>query len=528
VAPGTGFLLVATATVALATAVTGGRGATADRVLRVVSPVPVNSLDPGLAASETALEVASETCTTLVRFRGATLVPDGAVALPTVSTGGRRYVFTIRRDLRFSDGTAVTAASYATAIGRVRNAAFGSVWNLLAGVSDDIVSAHGSGRILVVRLSAADGSLLARLAEPWACPVPVGSPADPRGLQTVPSSGPYTISSAAADQRTILVRNPAYRGFRLRRPAEIDLTTGGTYRTDAAAIDSGQFDLLEAFAAVSGPPETVLQDWASRYGINRGSFLAAPSTNVVYLALNNDSALFHGNPRLRRAVALALDRAQIIGQGGFLAAAPTGRLVPPRLPGAARLPAYPQGNRDVAAARKLAAGSLRDGVAVLWAADDPLAVRRADAIQEELAQIGLRVQMQTFPRPLLTQKIATRGAGFDLALTGWVSLYYDPADFLVRLLDGSSLALTNNFNVAYFDDPRVNAALASAQRLPVPQRYRALGRLETTILRDDAPVVPLFNQYNFLFLSPRVGCYAARNGAALGAGLPDWGSFCVS
>jgi peptide/nickel transport system substrate-binding protein len=527
VKPRTGFILAAAAAVLLAIAATGGRGATADGVLRVVSPDPVNSLDPGLAASDTALQVASETCSTLVRFRAGTLMPEAATALPRVSRDGRRYVFTIRRGLRFSDGMPITAANYATAISRVRNPAFGSVWNLLAGVTDDIVSAHGSGRTLVVRLTAANGSLPARLAEPWACPVPVGSPADPRGLQTAPASGPYRISSAAARQRIVLIRNPAYRGARLRRPAEIDLTTRGTQPTDAAAVDSGQYDLLEAFAAVGGPPETVLEDWASRYGINRGRFLAAPSTNVVYLALNDDRALFHGNSRLRRAVALALDRAQIVGQGGFLAAAPTGRLVPPRLPGATRSPRYPQGSHDARAARKLAAGSLRDGTAVLWAANDPVAVRRADAVQEELAQIGLSVQIQTFPRPLFAQKIATRGADFDLALTGWVSLYHDPADFLVRLLDGRSLAPTDNFNVAYFDDPRVNAALAAAQRLRVPRRYRALGKLETTILRDNAPIVPLFNQYNFLFLSRWVGCYVARSGTALGAGLPDWGSFCV-
>jgi peptide/nickel transport system substrate-binding protein len=528
VPPHTGFVLAVAATVALATAATGRHGAAIDQVLRVVSPDPVNSVDPGLAASDTALEVASETCSTLVRFRGGTLVPDGATALPKVLEDGRRYVFTIRRGLRFSDGTPVTAASYATAIGRIRNPTFGSVWNLLAGVTDDIVSARGSGRTLVVRLSAASGSLPARLAEPWACPVPVGSPPDPRGLPTVAASGPYRIASAVSGQQIVLVRNAAYRGNRLRRSAEIDLTTAGTQANDPAAVDTGEYDLLEAFAALGGSPETVLQDWAARYGVNRGRFLAAPSTNVVYLALNSDRPLFHDNPGLRRAVALAIDRAQIVRQGGFLAAAPTGRLVPPLLPGAARTPAYPQGNHDVAAARKLAAGSLRSGTAVLWAASDPVAVRRADAIQEELAQIGLKVDIQTFPRPVFTQEIATRGADFDLALTGWVSLYYDPADFLVRLLDGGSLAPTNNFDVAYFDDPGVNGALESAQRLPVPQRYRVFGRLETTILRDEAPVVPLFNQYNFLFLSRRVRCYSARNGAALGAGLPDWGSFCVS
>jgi ABC-type oligopeptide transport system substrate-binding subunit len=85
VPPRTGFLLAAAATIALATAATGGRGGTADRVLRVVSPDPVNSLDPGLAASETALQVVSETCSTLVRFRGGTLIPEAATALPGVS-----------------------------------------------------------------------------------------------------------------------------------------------------------------------------------------------------------------------------------------------------------------------------------------------------------------------------------------------------------------------------------------------------------------------------------------------------------
>jgi peptide/nickel transport system substrate-binding protein len=527
VLPRTGLVLAAAVTALVATAAAGGRGATADQVLRVVSPDPVNSLDPGLAASDTALQVASETCSTLVRFRGGVLVPDGAAALPAVSRDGRRYEFTIRRGLRFSDGTPVTAADYATAIGRVRDPAFNSVWNLLGGVTNDIVSAHGSGRALVVRLSAASGSLAARLAEPWACPVPVGSPADPRGLPTAPASGPYRVASVVAGHEVVLVRNRAYRGSRLRRPAEIDLTTAGTQATDPSAVDAGQYDLLEAFASVGGSPETVLQDWATRYGVNRGRLLLARSTNVVYLALNNDRTLFHDNPQLRRAVALAIDRTEIIRQGGFLAGAPTGRLVPPLLPGATQSPAFPQGNHDAAAARGLAAGNLRDGTAVLWAASDPVGVRRADAVQQELAQIGLNVQVQTFPRPLLTQKVAVRGAGFDLALTGWVSLYYDPEDFLVRLLSGRSLAPTDNYDVAYFDDPRVNAALAAAQRLQVPERYRVFGGLETTILRNDAPVVPLFNQYNVLFLSDRVGCYDARNGAALGAGLPDWGAFCI-
>jgi peptide/nickel transport system substrate-binding protein len=519
--------VAAVAIVVFAAVAGGGRGAADEQTLRIVTPDPIDSLDPGLAASDSALEVEFETCSMLVRFRGGRLVPGAAASLPHVSKDGRVYVFTIRRGLRFADGSPLAAANYATAIGRVRIPAFGSVWNLLGRVTHDIVAVHASGDRLVVKLAARDGSLLARLAEPWACPVPVGSPADPRGADDVPASGAYKIASVTAGQQVVLVRNPFYRGSRPRRPAKIQVTTAGTQMTDPAAVDAGRYDVFESFAAVGSPPDAVLREWVSRFGVNRRRFLVAPATMVVYLAMNNERPLFRENPRLRRAVALALDRAEIVTEGGFLRARPAGRLVPPLLPGATRTPPYPQGRRNVAAARKLAVGNLRGGAAVLWVGTDPAALRRADAIQSELAQIGLSVKIESFPRPLLTQKLATRGQPFDLALSGWVSLYYDPEDFLVRLLDGSPLAASNNFDIAYFDEPRVNRALAAARRLPAPRRYRAFGRVETVTLRDMAPVVPLFNPYNYLFLSRRVGCYAAKDGAALGAGLPDWGSFCL-
>jgi peptide/nickel transport system substrate-binding protein len=521
------LVVAAVAMVAFATAAAGGHGTASDQTLRIVSPDPIDSLDPGLAASDTAIEVASETCSPLLRFRGGSVVPEGAAALPKVSRDGRRYMFTIRRGFRFSDGTPITAANYATEIGRVRAQGFGSVWNLLGGVTDGIVSLRASGRTLVVGLSAPDGGLLARLAEPWACPVPVGLPPDPRGAQALPASGPYEVAGVSSGQSVRLVRNPYYPGERPRWAAEIDLTTAGTQQTDPEAVDAGQYDLFESFWAVGSPPDAVLQDWVSRYGINRGRFLAAPATATIYLAMNNERPLFSGNARLRRAVALALDRPQVIRQGGFLRGRATDRLVPPLLPGAIATPAYPQGRPDVVAAKKLAAGNLRGGAAVLYVANDPVALRRADAIQTELAQIGLTVEIQSFPRPVLTTKTATRGEPFDLTLTGWVSLYSDPEDFLVRTLDGRSIGPQNNFDVAYFDAPAINSALAAAQRLPIPQRYQAFGRVETTVLRDYAPVVPLFNPYNYLFLSSRVGCYSAAGGAALGAGLPDWGSFCL-
>jgi peptide/nickel transport system substrate-binding protein len=531
--PARGLVLTAAATAATFVATIGlaesRSSASPDGTLRILSSDPIDSLDPGLASSPTSIALVYATCSPLLRFPldRSGPVPDAAESLPTVSDGGRRYVFTVRAGMRFSDGRSLTGANYATAITRVQNAALGSPWMLLGGVARDIVAVSARGRRLAIRLERPDGSLPARLAMPWACPVPVGLPPSPLGIDKLPASGPYAVTSYVPGQRAVLDRNPYYRGKRLRRPDEIAVRIEGTQQANAAAVDDGQYDYVLYFWLFPPPPDQVLQDLASRYGVNRGRFLAAPAAGTIYLALNTERPLFHNNPRLRRAVNFALARGEIMRQGGFLRGRPTDRLLPARLSGAANEHVYPVGAPKVGAAQKLATGHLGTGTAVLYVADEPVALRRADVIQAELARIGLQVKIKSFPRPVLAAKVATRGEPFDLVLTGWLAQYTDPEDFLVRLLDGRTLRPKDNFNLSYFDVEKANRVIESAARLPAPQRYRAFAKVETSILRTYAPVAPLFTPYDYLFLSARVGCYSAKQGAALKGGFPDWGSFCL-
>ena len=50
---------------------------------------------------------------------GGRLQPELAEADPMISSGGRVYTFTIRKDARFSDGSRVTARAFARAIERI-------------------------------------------------------------------------------------------------------------------------------------------------------------------------------------------------------------------------------------------------------------------------------------------------------------------------------------------------------------------------------------------------------------------------
>ena len=239
--------------------------------------------------------------------------------------------------------------------------------------------------------------------------------------------------------------------------------------------------------------------------------------------MNTSRPLFHNNPALRRAINYALDRPEIIRQGGPLAGRKTDHLLPAATLGARNAPLYPLSGPDLRTARRLAHGHLHGGKAVLYIADAPVALRRAAIIRYNLAQIGLDVQVRSFARAVLLSKISTRGEPFDLTLTGWTGFTLDPADFLVRLLDGRTITTSDNFNLSYFDVPAVNQQLATTDALPAPQRYEAFASLETQILRRFAPVAPIMNPLAYILVSSRVRCFAYD-----AFGGFDLGSVCLS
>src|SRR5262249_14724726 len=98
-----------------------GRSIRSGRTLTVASSLKDLSLDPALSVSYANLVLFYATCSTLMAFRdapapaGYTVRPEAAAARPKISRDGRTYVFTVRKGLRFSDRSPVTAANFARA-----------------------------------------------------------------------------------------------------------------------------------------------------------------------------------------------------------------------------------------------------------------------------------------------------------------------------------------------------------------------------------------------------------------------------
>lgn len=497
---GTTLLLVTTAAAA----------APPDRVMRVDAPADPDVLDPALNYTDLGWSILWATCTPLMRIRtdGSGVVPGGTEAWPVVSPDGRIYNFRIRRNLRFSDGTRVTAASYARGLGRVVAPVSQSP---LAGILGDVSTVAARGSTLSVRLKRPAADFVTRMGLPLACPVPAGLPADPAGIDLRVSSGPYSVVSHSSDG-VVLRPNPNASGASF---SEIDLRIGATVPDAYRDVAAGSADL--AWESIGDDPPTA-RAAVARFGIGRGRLLYPPSPASFYLAFNMQRPLFKGNAALRRAINFALDRQAIVRELSYglpYGYRRTDQLIPSGVIGYRDSHLYPLGAPDLKEARRLAKGRLHDGRLTLYTFAGDAWQRAAGVIAYDLKQIGLTVDIQSFTSPVLRHLASTPNASYDMVgPMEWIVDYPDPADVLNPLLSRGPT------NFSHLDDPKLQHALAVAAGIRGPARYGAYVRLERRLLSTDPPVAPVASGAGLYFVGARVGCVRFRMGA------PLVGSFC--
>ena len=432
------------------------------------------------------------------------------------SADGKSYTFTIRPGFRFSppSNAPVTAQTFKFSIeralspkipdgpGRSFAADIVGVQAYEAGKAKHISGITVRGNTLTVRLTGVSPDIVSRLAQPLFCPVPLGTPVEATGVNTVSSAGPYYVASYRPEQGAVLKRNPNYHGSRPHAFDEIDFETSTGAAQNVREIEAGTSD----FAVVGDLPATQLASLAARYGpgspaarAGRQRFFVNPLLGFVYLALNTSRPLF-ANADLRKAVNYALDRRAIASEPS---AQPTDQYLVPGIPGFRDTHVYPL-TPDLAQAKRLARG--HGGRAVLYAGVESFDREMAQLIKAELAPIGIDVQIKSFPGFAVGHLTARRGEPFDMALVSWYVAYPDPSNILNYLFDGRSIRATANSNLSYFDDPTYNRKLAAAARLTGPQRYAAYQALDADLLRNAAPAAPLFNFAESEFFSARIGC----------------------
>ena len=482
-----------------------------------LAPDPVTSTACGTCT--TAMwAVADATCGMLLRYpvtippvADYKLVPEVATSLPAPSRDGKTYTFTIRKGFRFSTGAPLTAENYVRAFKRVLNPLMHSP---AARYFQEVAGVRAAGDQLIVRLTKRVPDFSARVTMPYLCPVPIDLPIAPEGVGApLPGSGPYYVAEFVRGSRVVLKRNPFYRGSRPHHLDQLVVQIETDQFVHAKKVETGERDVDLSVPSI--------EDVATKYGVNKGRFFSVRSADMFYLFMNTERPLFKDNRTLRQAVNFAVDRTAYLNVWAAPFGSRTDNYLPSGLPGYQSLHPYPARHPDVEKARALARGHTRSGKAVMYTCDSVTirCLAHAQLIQYQLKQIGIDVEIKSFPVAAYVARVATRGEPFDLIDYRVNVAWVDPSQYVDQLLDGRTIRATGNTNLSYFNSPDYNRLIDQAASLSGNARYDAYGKLAVMIARDAAPIAGLVERNTRFFVSSRVGCVRATGAAAHGLDL---------
>jgi len=481
---------------------------------------PATAATPGTPNQPWEQQLQYATCEPLLGYpdapapAGWQLVPEAAVAWPATSPDGRTFTFKIRPGLRFSPPSdqPVTAATFKYTIERALSPALGpdapapSVASDIAGVtayragsSDHIRGIRAVGDTLRITLVRPAADFPERIALSYFCPVPIGTPTVPNGLDDpIPSAGPYYLSGNLGGTVAVVRRNPNYHGSRPRQLAAIVYREQPQGRLAVADIEAGHADYVADQDPDLAPGAAVARQFSQSSAGQPRRYFATPLLATDELAFDTKHGLF-ADARMRKAVNYALDRPALAAALGDLVAA---NYLPPGLPGSLARHVYPLSGPDLTRARALAGP--HGGHAVLAVCSDPGCTELGQIIQTDLAGIGIRIQLQPYAGAIGS---ATTRSGADIVLAQAVAPYPDPAAFL-------KIALGSGFG---------QDSLAKLAGLDRDQRVSAASQLELQLMRGPAPLAAIGTPIIPEFFSARVRCHVFQP-LEFGA---DLGSLCL-
>lgn len=459
---------------ALAMAAAGcSRGGKPPRAVVVDYASAPASLDPSVVLEEISYSIQSNVYERLLELDAALAVRPGLAEEWHDEDGGRTWVIHLRQGVRFHDGHEVTARDVIASIERTRAASSRGLAFL--GELDQLEAPDG--RTVVVRTRVPLLDVPHRLTSA-AVFHPAARPGEPPA-----GTGPYRIVRRMADGTTILKAVPGHRFAVSVKDLEFHVVPDEAERV--ARIERGDSHVLLDVPA--GALERLERNPALR-------ILATRGLRVVFLGMDvRGEAGPLRDPRVRRAIALAVDRAALVSGPLRGHAATIDQVVSPSVAG--HDPGLPPLPHDLAEARRLLAeAGLPTGFDVpleLMPAKYRAMPEVARAIAADLLRIGIRVTLRPFPMPEFLSRRETGSGG--LYLQGWMTTGWDAGltyDQLLHTRTGGH----GSANGTGYSDPTVDRTIeeAAAEMSPDARiaRYNELARR----VQADVPLVPLYLQ----------------------------------
>ncbi|GLW08242.1 peptide ABC transporter substrate-binding protein [Microtetraspora sp. NBRC 13810] len=407
---------------------------------------------------------------------GNTLVPDLAESLGQASDDNKTWTYKLRTGVKYEDGTPVTSKDVAYAVSRAFDKEVlphgpSYLNELLNWPKDykgafkepdrDISSAIETpdDQTIVFHLKQPFGSFDYIVQMPMTMPVPKDKDTGTKYQEHVMSTGPYMFDTNEIGKSFSLKRNPNWDpATDPNRPAlpdryEVALNVNaddidnrlisGDLQVEVSGVGMGQAALTR-----------VLNDPALKERTDNPQL-----QRLWYVSIPPEVKPFD-NIECRKAVQFAVDRTSVQrAWGGPLAGGDiaTG-MIPPSMDGYKQIALYdtPEGKGDVTKAKAaLQACGQPNGFEtnISYRAERPKEKAYAEALQQSLAKVGIKLTLKPFPQGDYFSLYAGKPAyvqenNIGLAVNGWGSDYPETYGFMQAIVDSRTIRDAGNYNLS--------------------------------------------------------------------------------
>jgi len=409
---------------------------------------------------------------------------------------GRSLVISLRGDVRFHDGSLLTARDVKTSFERaitVRKREMSAAFAAIEGVAEFREGQRPDVSGIAVHT---ERQVEIRLIKPL--PIYPALLTDTTTAITRTSadshiigSGPFRI--AKRDGSTLLLEaNASYWKGVVPPLAAIEFRVMPNASSIATSLRAGEVDLARDLR-----PEDL--DEVLREPRFRGGLVEAPKKNSYFVVFNCSSPSLQ-NVEVRRALCGTFRTHEIVWQTLGRLAQPATGLIPPGIFG------HDPGRRRTPLSRDQAIGMLSSaGVELplrLTAAMHPLFQDRyralTDALLSTWAELGVEVSIGTPDMESFLGSFHDNDR-FDMIIGRWNADYDDPDNFANGLFRSADGAYSQ-----YFSSPEMDRLILEAQTETHPSVRENLYRKFENLLHESGALLPLFHEIDYRVADPKV------------------------
>lgn len=509
----------------------GGGGAGEPSSVTIAQASQPDYLDPALSYTIHGWEPMWTVYTPLITYQreegeaGSELMPGLAEALPEVSADGKTYELTLRKGLKYSDGTPVKASDFEHTIKRVLNLESGgaSYYEVIKGADAYLSGGNPDADIsgietndktgeITIELTAPEGAFSYVLAMNFASLVPGDTPFENMTKDPPPGVGAYEFTKSVPNREFVLERNPNFDegtipGIPAAKIDTIKTVIQPSVPQETQDVINNELDFMEEVPAADFVAE-ILERFGPE-GSEEQRYKEFTTLSTYYFFLNTKVPPFD-DPKVREAVNLGVDKPGLARLfAGTLE--PGCSFLPPGMPGYSESldsGGCPWGDPneapDLERAKQLIKEAGAEGAKVtVWGDNVDPTPKVTQAFADQLNQMGLDAEPKILDGGVYFQTIGNESTEAQTGFLNWFGDFPHPSNFFF-LMNGETIQPTNNQNMSNVDDPHINKEIDELGEEPdlpkVADRWEDLNEY----LVEKAYIVPYGYRKLTTFMSERM------------------------